>query len=170
MASSPRGTPIPPRRRPPSRGSAGTRAQGGSTVGGVGMRDGSRQGRKAGLEDTLAQAGEDGHCCLPEPNLIREAARILEVGRELTGLCLDELAADEGVVREPVPASDDATGRTVPAVYLVPFHRAECSLAGGLMDLLCSGPDRLPAFARGDCPHAPGWPRGPSRLRLAPQH
>src|SRR5260370_22204098 len=114
----------------------------------VGIPHDSPQRIKAGLQYTLSQAADDGHCYLPEPNLIREAARILEVGRELTGPCLDELAADEGVVREPVPASDDATGRTVPAVYLVPFHRAECSLAGGLIDLLTSAHDRLPSFPR----------------------
>src|SRR2546423_351429 len=102
----------------------------------VGIAHDSPQRIQAGLQYTLSQAADDGHCYLPEPNLIREAAKILDVGRELIGPCLDELAADEGVVREPVPASDDATGRTVPAVYLVPFHRAECSLAGGLLDLL----------------------------------
>src|SRR6266566_1774811 len=90
----------------------------------VGIAHDSPQRIQAGLQYTLSQAADDGHCYLPEPNLIREAARILEVGRELIGPGLDELAAEEGVVREPVPPGDDARGSTVPAVYLVPFHRA----------------------------------------------
>ena len=98
----------------------------------VGIPHDSPERIKAGLQYTLSQAADNGHCYLPEPDLIREAAKILEVDRELIGPCLDELAAEEGVVREPVPASDDVTGGTVPAVYLVPFHRAERSLAAGL--------------------------------------
>ena len=129
----------------------------------VGIPHDSPQRIKAGLQYTLSQAADDGHCYLPEPDLIREAAKILEVDRELIGPCLDELVAGEGVVREPVPASDDATGSTVPAVYLVPFHRAERSLAGGLADLLNSRQERLPAFAGVDWPKALGWLREPDR-------
>jgi exodeoxyribonuclease V alpha subunit len=135
----------------------------------VGIPHDSPERIKAGLQYTLSQAADDGHCYLPEPNLIGEAARILEVGRELTGPCLDELVAAEGVVREPVPAGDDASARTVMAVYLVPFHRAECSLAGGLMDLLNSGQDRLAAFARVDWPKALGWLRSRTGQDLAPE-
>ena len=134
----------------------------------VGIPHDSPQRIKAGLQYTLSQAADDGHCYLPEPNLIREAAKILEVGRELIGPCLDELVADEGVVREPVPAGD-ATGSAVPAVYLVPFHRAECSLAGGLMGLLNSRQERLPAFARVDWHKALGWLRSRAGQDLAPE-
>src|SRR5258708_3766351 len=95
----------------------------------VGIPHDSPERIKAGLQYTLSEAADDGHCYLPEPNLIREAGKILEVDRELIGPCLDELVAAEGVVREPVPAGGGAAGRTGPAVYLVPFHPAECSLA-----------------------------------------
>src|SRR6266852_1534951 len=66
---------------------------------------------------------------------IAEATKTLEVHRELIGPCLDELVATGGVVRELVPGEG---GDLLPAVYLVAFHRAECSLAGGLLDLLNS--------------------------------
>ncbi len=134
----------------------------------VGIPRDSPQRIKAGLQYTLSQAADDGHCYLPEPNLIREAAKILEVGRELIGPCLDELAAGEGAVREPVPAGGNAPGGTIPAVYLVPFHRAECSLAGGLVDLLNSRHERLPAFAQVDWPKALGWLASQTGLDLAP--
>jgi exodeoxyribonuclease V alpha subunit len=58
--------------------------------------------------------------------------------------------ADEGVVREPVPASGDVTASTVPAVYLVSFHRAERSLASGPLELLHSSHERLPVFDQVD--------------------
>ena len=135
----------------------------------VGIPHDSPERIKAGLQYTLSEAADDGHCYLPEPNLIREATKILEVDRELIGPCLDELAAGEGVVREPVPAGDDATGGAVPAVYLVPFYRAECSLAGGLMDLLNCGQERLPAFARVDWHKALGWLRSQTGQELAPE-
>jgi exodeoxyribonuclease V alpha subunit len=134
----------------------------------VGIPRDSPQRIQAGLQYTLSQAADDGHCYLPEPNLIREAAKILEVGTELTGPCLEELVADEGVVREPVPASGNAGGGTVPAVYLVPFHRAERSLADGLLDLLNSRQERLPAFTGVDWPKALGWLHSHASLDLAP--
>ena len=123
----------------------------------VGIPHDSPQRIKAGLQYTLSQAADNGHCYLPEPDVVREAAKILEVDRELIDPCLDELVTDEGVVREAVP--DSRTAGTVAAVYLVPFHRAERSLAGGLMDLLRSREERLPAFAEVDWPTALGWLR-----------
>jgi exodeoxyribonuclease V alpha subunit len=125
----------------------------------VGIPHDSPQRIKAGLQYTLSQAADNAHCYLPEPDVIREAAKILEVDRELIDPCLDELVTDEGVVREGVPDSHDRTAGTIAAVYLVPFHRAERSLAGGLVDLLNSREERLPAFAQVDWPKALGWLR-----------
>ncbi len=123
----------------------------------VGIPHDSPERIQAGLQYTLSQAAENGHCYLPEPDLIREATKILQVDQQLIGPCLDTLVAEEGVVREQLPASDDPTGGTVPAVYLVPFHRAERSLAGGLTDLLNSTQERLPAFTAVDWQKALGW-------------
>ena len=77
-------------------------------------------------------------------------------------------SAEEGVVREQLPASDDPTRSTVPAVYLVPFHRAERSLAGGLLDLLNSSQERLPAFTEVDWHKALGWLQARTGQDLAP--
>src|SRR3954465_12477560 len=84
---------------------------------------------KAGLQYTLSQATDNGHCYLPAPQLVTDAGKILDVPTELTARCLDDLVADEGVVRESLPGPDR---RPVPAIYLVPLHRAEQSLAGSL--------------------------------------
>ena len=137
----------------------------------VGIPHDSPQRIKAGVQYTLSQAADGGHCYLPEPELIRDAAKILEVDRELIDPCLDELVAEEGVVREHLPASEPAAGATVAAVYLVPFHRAERSLAAGLLDLLHSSQERLPAFAEVDWDAALGWLRRRTGEDLAPgQH
>src|SRR5580693_9626269 len=99
----------------------------------VGIAHDSPERIKAGLAYTLSEAADDGHCYLPAPNLIADAAKILDVPAELILPCLDELAAAEGVVREAVPASalsaQAQTAPQVPAVYLPPFYQAERSLA-----------------------------------------
>jgi exodeoxyribonuclease V alpha subunit len=134
----------------------------------VGIPHESPQRLKAGLQYTLSQAADNGHCYLPEPDLVREATKILEVNQQLIGPCLDELVIEEGVVREQLPASDAADAGTVAAVYLVPFHRAERSLAGGLLDLLNSSQERLPTFAQVDWRKALGWLRSRTGQDLAP--
>ena len=67
------------------------------------------------------------------------------------------------MIREVVPVGEGS----VPAVYLVPFHRAESSLAGGLLDLLNSTTDRLAAFAQVDWDKALAWLRGRTGQDLA---
>src|SRR5918999_4232087 len=129
----------------------------------VGIPHDSPERIKAGLQYTLSEAADDGHCYLPEPNLITDATKILDVPQELVRPCLDELVAAEGVVREPVPTANG----DVPAVYLVPFHRAEGSLASGLLELLHAGTDRMPAFQDVDWAKALGWLRGRTAADLA---
>ena len=131
----------------------------------VGIPHDSPERIKAGLQYTLSEAADDGHCFLPAPNLLTEAAKILDVAREMITPCLNELAADEGVVREAVPLGD----HEVPAVYLVPFHRAECSLASGLRDLLHAEQDRMAAFQRMDWDQALTWLHGRTGADLAPE-
>src|SRR5580698_2440449 len=104
----------------------------------VGIPHDSPERIKAGLQYTLSEAADDGHCFLPVPNLITDAAKILEVPAEMIRPCLDELAAAEGVIREDLPpAAEDSP--PVPAVYLPPFYHAERSVATALLRLLAPG-------------------------------
>jgi len=130
----------------------------------VGIPHDSPERIKAGLRHTLSQAADDGHCYLPEPNLLTEAAKILQVDPARVGPCLEELAADEGVVRETVRT---VGGHQVPAVYLPPFHRAECSLATALLGLLRCDVDRLSSFGEVDWEAALGWLARRTGQRLA---
>jgi exodeoxyribonuclease V alpha subunit len=127
---------------------------------------------KAGLQFALSQASDDGHCYLPEADLLARATKLLGVDGELASRCLEELVAEEGVVAEPLPAAagsqDDLQG-TGRAVWLVPFHRAEAALAGGLLRLLHAPVDRLAEFQAVDWPVALDWLGRAMGVTLAPE-
>jgi exodeoxyribonuclease V alpha subunit len=114
---------------------------------------------KAGLQFALSQASDDGHCYLPEAELVAKATELLGVDTELARRCLEELVAEEGVVAEPLPAhlSPDGPERTGRAIWLVPFHRAEAALAAGLRRLLDAPVDRLASFQTVDWKVALDW-------------
>jgi exodeoxyribonuclease V alpha subunit len=105
----------------------------------VGIPHDSRQRVKAGLQYTLSEATDNGHCYLPAGQLVTDATKILDVPPDLVAGCLDELVAEDGVVRELLPGPG---GEPVPGIYLVPLHRAEQSLAGSLLRLLHECADR----------------------------
>ncbi|MGB8021810.1 MAG: helix-hairpin-helix domain-containing protein [Candidatus Nanopelagicales bacterium] len=62
----------------------------------VGIPHDSPERIKAGLQYTLSQAADDGHCYLPEPALIAAATTILDVPGDLIGPCLERLVAGRG--------------------------------------------------------------------------
>src|SRR5919112_1637909 len=131
----------------------------------VGIPHDSPERVKAGLQYTLSQATDSGHCYLPADQLIADATKILEVSTGLAGRCLDDLVAEEGVVREALPGADGP----VAGIYLVPFHRAEMSLANSLHSLLRERADRMPHFAAVDWAKALGWLHKRSGTDLAPE-
>jgi exodeoxyribonuclease V alpha subunit len=137
----------------------------------LGIPHDSPQRVKAGLQFALSQASEDGHCYLPETELVAEATELLGVEAGLAERCLEELIAEEGVVAESLPtvvspAVQEGTGR---AIWLVPFHRAERALAGGLLRLLEAPVDRLPWAQAVDWPAALAWLHQGTGVTLAPE-
>ncbi|GFE24592.1 SF1B family DNA helicase RecD2 [Streptomyces nigrescens] len=135
----------------------------------VGIPHDSPDRVKAGLQYALSQSTDQGHCFLPEEQLIADAVKLLQVDTGLVIDCLGELAADpEGVVREQVPGGADGEP-PVTAVYLVPFHRAEISLSGRLTRLLRTDEDRMPAFRDVDWDKALAWLARRTGAELAPE-
>jgi exodeoxyribonuclease V alpha subunit len=137
----------------------------------VGIPHDSPQRVKAGLQFALSQATEDGHCYLPETELVAKATGLLEVEGELAQQCLEELVQEEGVVADPLPTAGapdvgEGTGR---AIWLVPFHRAERALAGGLLRLLEAPADRLAWAQTVDWTVALDWLRQTTGVTLAPE-
>jgi exodeoxyribonuclease V alpha subunit len=137
----------------------------------LGIPHDSPQRVKAGLQFALSEASEDGHCYLPETELVAKATGLLGVDGELAGRCLEELVAEEGVVAEPLPAdvSPGVPERTGRAVWLVPFHRAEVALAAGLRRLLDAPADRLANFQAVDWTVAQHWLGRRMGVTLAPE-
>ncbi|WP_196943011.1 SF1B family DNA helicase RecD2 [Streptomyces sclerotialus] len=134
----------------------------------VGIPHDSPDRVKAGLQYALSQSTDQGHCFLPQEQLIADSVKLLQVDTGLVIDCLAELAEDpEGVVRETVPAADG--GDPVTAVYLVPFHRAELSLAGRLRRLLRTEEDRMPAFRDVAWDKALAWLADRTGAQLAPE-
>ncbi|MGW7359032.1 SF1B family DNA helicase RecD2 [Streptomyces sp. NPDC054802] len=134
----------------------------------VGIPHDSPERVKAGLQYALSQATDQGHCFLPEEQLISDAVKLLAVDTGLVIECLAELAADdEGVVRERVPGPEG--GEPVTAVYLVPFHRAELSLAGQVRRLLTAEDDRMAAFQDVAWDKALAWLAERTGAELAPE-
>ncbi|MDT0549062.1 MULTISPECIES: ATP-dependent RecD-like DNA helicase [Streptomyces] len=133
----------------------------------VGIPHDSPERVKAGLQYALSQSTDSGHCFLPEEQLIADSVKLLQVDTGLVIECLAELADEEGVVRESVPGPDG--GEPVTAVYLVPFHRAEISLAGQVLRLLRGGEDRMPAFQDVDWDKALAWLTRRTGADLAPE-
>ncbi|WP_106131523.1 SF1B family DNA helicase RecD2 [Pseudosporangium ferrugineum] len=131
----------------------------------VGIPHDSPQRVMAGLQYTLSQAADNGHCYLPAPQLVADAVKILDVPAELAIRCLDDLVAEDGVVREILPGVDGP----VPAVYLVPFHRAEQSLAGSVLRLLGDRGDRMAQFSGVDWDKALTWLKARTGTDLAPE-
>ncbi|MEU2558741.1 ATP-dependent RecD-like DNA helicase [Streptomyces longispororuber] len=134
----------------------------------VGIPHDSPDRVKAGLQYALSQSTDQGNCYLPEERLIADAVKLLQVDTGLVIDCLAELAGEEeGVVRESVPGPDG--GPDVTAVYLVPFHRAELSLAAQLLRLLHSDEDRMPGFQDVAWDKALAWLAGRTGTELAPE-
>src|SRR3569833_2258620 len=131
----------------------------------VGIPHDSPERVKAGLQYTLTEATDGGHCYLPADQLIGEATKILDVPSALAGRCLDDLVTEEGAVREALPGPDGP----IEAIYLVPFHRAEMSLANALLTLVRQGADRMPSFADVDWAMALTWLRARTGGDLAPE-
>ncbi|WP_030790182.1 ATP-dependent RecD-like DNA helicase [Streptomyces sp. NRRL S-920] len=134
----------------------------------VGIPHDSPERVKAGLQYALSQSTDQGNCYLPEERLISDAVKLLQVDTGLVIDCLAELAGEEeGVVREAVPSPEG--GEDITAVYLVPFHRAELSLAAQLSRLLKTSDDRMPAFRDVAWDKALAWLADRTGAKLAPE-
>ncbi|MEU3710784.1 SF1B family DNA helicase RecD2 [Streptomyces catenulae] len=134
----------------------------------VGIPHDSPERVRAGIQHALSQSADQGHCFLPEEQLLADSVKLLQVDTGLVIDCLAELAADpEGVVREKIHRGGGED--PVTAVYLVPFHRAELSLTGRLTRLLRTPEDRLAVFGDVDWERALAWLARRTGVELAPE-
>jgi exodeoxyribonuclease V alpha subunit len=92
----------------------------------------------AGLVHVLDQAESDGHCALPEPILLQNAARLLELPPERIDGGVARLLADDGLVR------DDRPGLQAPLCYPPRHYDGELAVARALVDLAFGTDTRQP--------------------------
>ncbi|MBL9101265.1 MAG: ATP-dependent RecD-like DNA helicase [Myxococcales bacterium] len=90
----------------------------------------------AGLVHVLDQAEQDGHCALPEPILVHNANRLLELPPERISAGITRLVADEGLVR------DDRRDLPAPLCYPPRHYEAEMNVARALVDLALGTAER----------------------------
>ncbi len=92
----------------------------------------------AGLVHVLDQAESDGHCALPEPILLQNAARLLELPQGRIDGGITRLLADDGLVR------DDRPGLQAPLCYPPRHYDGELAVARALVDLAFGTDTRQP--------------------------
>lgn len=111
---------------------------------------------RAGIGYALGEALDDGHCGLPEAELLSAAARLLDVPATLIEEALALELADQQVVREPV------AGQAV--IFLASLHAAEQQIADHVRRLLGGAPP----WPRIDADRALPWVEAKLSMTLAP--
>ena len=99
---------------------------------------------QAGLLYVLAQAGKDGHCFLPEPELVQAARELLECTPEAVRAELPAVAAERRVVVERPRGVPVLTQDLPDSVYPVALHAAETGCALALDRLARTSKPQLP--------------------------
>src|ERR671933_185745 len=110
---------------------------------------------RAGISYALAEAMDEGHCGLPEADLIASTAKLLEVPPELVDTALDLELATEDVV------SDTIEGQR--CIFLAGLYRAERGIADQLQKLAAG----TPPWPRIDVEKAIPWVKQRTGLSLA---
>ncbi|MEO6724508.1 MAG: helix-hairpin-helix domain-containing protein, partial [Blastocatellia bacterium] len=95
----------------------------------LGMPADAPERMKAGLRHTLLEASEEGHCYLPQGELVTRAAKALDVENEAKLAAATATMLDEGLLR--IGAGPDEH-----AIYLPPFWQAERAVVRRLKLLL----------------------------------
>lgn len=98
----------------------------------------------AGLEFCLAQGAKEGHCYLPEQQLVRRTAELLAVDEEVLRARLPELGMTGRIVRQLPPGPQLLHDDPAPIVYPATLAQAEDGVARMVDKLLLQRRARLP--------------------------
>ncbi|MBL8725602.1 MAG: ATP-dependent RecD-like DNA helicase [Planctomycetes bacterium] len=98
----------------------------------------------AALEFQLGQAAKDGHCFLPEAELVARTAELLACGAPGLAARLPELAKSGRIVRQLPPGPALLHDDPQPIVYPRTLHAAEDGVARALHELLTAARTPLP--------------------------
>jgi exodeoxyribonuclease V alpha subunit len=120
-----------------------------SIASGMGIAHDDPERIGAGLRFTLSEASSDGHCYLPEEELLQRAARLLSVSEEQARETLynPDFATD---LERVTFINDDDSSET--AIYFAPFAAAEIGVAAGLDRLLSHDSTIAPFYRNANWP------------------
>ena len=97
---------------------------------------------RSGILYTLGQLADEGHCFATDEQLLGTAAELLDVGEEAIGAVLADMSGADDVITDGE------------AIYLPPFHYAECGVARRLLALRNGNgslfPEDEPELPRGE--------------------
>ncbi len=99
---------------------------------------------EAGLAHVLSEMADEGHVYVPQPDLMRLAAELLDVPAERLPPALERLVSDRRVQSETLPM------QPAPCIYLMPFYQAEVHVAERLLALLNAPVSHLRDMAAAD--------------------
>jgi exodeoxyribonuclease V alpha subunit len=123
----------------------------------LGIAPGSDLRARAGVEFTLQELTDEGHCAYPRDGLIRKASELLEIDAETTEAAVDFGVSSGRLAQHPGPGQ-------APLVYLATLDHAEQRLAKNLAELSL-GRHPLPPI---DAQKAADWAEKKVGLNLAP--
>lgn len=93
----------------------------------LGITDSDPNRIRAGIRFVLQHNEKNGHCFIPYGKLLSAAAKQLGLDPEEIGTVLEEMTAEQSLIREAIAGED--------ACYLPDMHRAECTVASHLARL-----------------------------------
>lgn len=107
-------------------------------AGNLGMAKHAPARARAGLSFTLEEATHQGHCALPEEDLLTQAQELLDIPRTVLVQALEDCLAEGTVTVEPASPGED--GETPRLIYSTPLWRAEKQVGQGLRALATGRP------------------------------
>lgn len=93
----------------------------------LGITDSDPNRIRAGIRFVLQHNEKNGHCFIPYEKLLSAAAKQLGLDPEEIGTVLEEMTAEQSLIREAIAGED--------ACYLPDMYRAECTVASHLARL-----------------------------------
>jgi exodeoxyribonuclease V alpha subunit len=118
---------------------------------------------RAGISYALTHAMDDGHCGLPQSELIPLAERLLEVPPDLVGAALEAELGAGTVIADHIGATDGTGGAA--CIFLAELHRAEREAAERLLRIAKGSPP----WPHIDADKALPWVEQRTGLALAPE-
>ena len=129
----------------------------------LGVPDDAPSRLQAGLAHALGTAADDGHVFLPQPDLLLAAEKLLNQPTEKIASELETMARDERIFID-----SEIAGNQQPAIYLIPFYRAETGVVKRLKQLMDdSTPSALPEFQSVDWAEVANFVRQKDGMDLA---